>query len=145
MGMFDSQQRAFGAVHGYMQSLFPPEDPMVGAFLGNQSKTFSNQMYAVAVSTHLMAIQPLDRKMQPSAPVTWLRAVDITAAAIWGEGGGFREWMAQNSEFELRFTTAAGEKYKILALGGWTMSKMMGEQYILGLQAVADWLARARH
>lgn len=113
---------------------------MIGAMLGTHSTSFSNQTYAVAVSQGLLALQALDKKLQPSKPLAWLRPSDITSATIWGEGGGLHKWLATNSEFQLRFTTTGGDKYKIMALGGWSMAKMMGQEYIDGLEAVGAWL-----
>jgi len=144
MGLFDKQQQFFAAIHAYMASLCPPEDPLVGAFMGSQSSAFSNKFYAVGVTHHFMVLQPLSRKQQPEGPPTWIRPTDIANAALWGQGGGFREWIATNSEYQLRFTLHSGDKYKIMAMGGWTMAKAMGDSYIQGLEAVADWLARAR-
>lgn len=52
--------------------------------------------------------------------------------------------MATNSEFQLRFTTTSGDKHKIMALGGWSMAKMLGQDYIDGLEADGEWLARCQ-
>ena len=83
---------------------------------------------------------------QPTAQVI-MEGVRVHADAMLGgpegEGGGFREWLATNSEFQLRFTTTSGDKYKIMALGGWSMAKMLGQEYIDGLEHVAAWLQRA--
>ena len=144
MGIFDKQHEAFAAIAAYMRGAFPADDPMLGAMIGSHSTSFSQQTYALAVSSRLLAMQALDRKLQPSKPLAWLQPHDITSATIWGEGGGFREWLATDSEFQLRFTTASGGKYKIMALGGWSMAKMMGQDYIDGLEAVGAWLDRAR-
>ncbi|MDO8363820.1 MAG: hypothetical protein Q7V88_13045 [Actinomycetota bacterium] len=144
MSLFDKQQQFFEALHQQMQALCPPDDPLVGAFIGTQSKAFSNQLFGVGVTRNLLVLQPLDRKQQPDGAPVWLRPGDITNAAIWGQGGGFREWIAADSEYQLRFSTANGDKYKIMAMGGWTMAKAMGDKYIQGLEAVADWLARCQ-
>lgn len=143
MGMFEKSREYFLAILQYMRGLCPPEDPLLGAFTGTQSSAFSNKFYAVGVTSYWLVLQPLNRKQQPEGAPIWLRPTDITGATVWGEGGGFREWLATNSEFQLRFTTTSGDKYKIMALGGWSMAKMLGQEYIDGLEHVAAWLQRA--
>jgi hypothetical protein len=143
--MVERAQECFKAIHVHMQQLCPPDDPLVGAFTGNQSTSFSNKSYAVGVTSYWLVLQPLSRKQAPKGAPIWLSPNDIANITLWGHGGGFREWMATNSEFQLRFTTTSGDKYKIMALGGRSMAKMLGQDYIDGLEAVATWLERCQH
>ncbi len=144
MSLFDKQREFYAATRQYLAGLCPPDDPLVGSFVGAHAKTFSSTLYAVGVTRGLLVLQPLTKRQQPDGAPRWFRPGDITNAAVWGQGGGWREWLAKNSEFELRFQTSAGDHFKIMAVGGWTMAKAMGEGYEEGLMAVAQWLADAR-
>lgn len=144
MNPFEQQRERYAANRQYLAGLCRPDDSLVGAFIGAHAKTFGNQLFAVGVTRHSLVLQPLTKRQQPDGAPVWLRPNDITNAAIWGHGGGWREWLAKNSEAELRFQTTGGEHYKILALGGWTMAKAMGDGYEAGIDAVAQWLADAR-
>jgi hypothetical protein len=144
MNPFEKQRQLFAANRQYLAGLCRPDDPLVGAFMGGHAKGFKVTLYAVGVTRHFMVLQALTKKQEPDGPPMWLRPGDITNAALWGHGGGFREWFAENSEYELRFQTTSGDHYKISAMGGATMSRAMGEGYEEGMLAVAQWLAEAR-
>lgn len=144
MNPFERQRELFAATRQYLAGLCRPDDPLVGAFVGSHAKTFSATIYAVGVTRTAMVMQQLDKKQQPVGGPVWYRPSDITNAALWGQGGGWREFLARNSEFELRFQTTAGEHFKVTAVGGWLMAKAMGDGYEQGMMAVAEWLAAAR-
>lgn len=144
MNPFERQRELFAATRQYLAGLCRPDDPLVGAFVGSHAKTFSATIYAVGVTRSAMVMQQLDKKQQPVGGPVWYRPSDITNAALWGQGGGWREFLARNSEFELRFQTTAGEHFKVTAVGGWLVAKAMGEGYEQGMMAVAEWLAAAR-
>lgn len=144
MSPFERQRELYAANRQYLAGMCRPDDSLVGAFVGAHAKTFSSTIYAVGVTRTAMVLQPLDKKQQPVGAPTWYRPGDITNAALWGHGGGWREFLARNSEFELRFQTTAGEHFKIMAVGGWVMAKAMGDGYEEGMLAVAEWLAAAR-
>ena len=144
MNPFERQRELFAATRQYLAGQCRPDDPLVGAFVGSHAKTFSATIYAVGVTRSAMVMQQLDKKQQPVGGPVWYRPSDITNAALWGQGGGWREFLARNSEFELRFQTTAGEHFKVTAVGGWLMAKAMGDGYEQGMMAVAEWLAAAR-
>ncbi len=140
MSLFDKQRALYEAVRSQMDSSCPAGEPLVGAIISAAAKFFGNDLYGVGVTADRLMLQPLDKKQRAIGEPTWLTRAEILNCAIWGHGGGVTEWLAHNSEYELRFQTAT-DHYKLLALGGRTMARAMGNDYLNGLGAVAGWLA----
>ncbi len=143
MSLFDKQRAYYNKISTYLSTQCPPNEPLRGAMLGTQARTFSNDFYAIGVTDNYLIVQKLTKKQEPVGPSLLLQPIDILNAALWGHGGGFREWWAAHSEFQIRFETR-DYHYKLLVLGGKTMAKAMGQDFIDGIEAVANWLANAR-
>jgi len=144
MGLRESQHEYYRNVGMYMASKCPPNEPLLGVMVTSHSSAFSSQIYGVGVTPTYLMMQKINKKQEPDGEPVYLQRGDIIRCALWGHGGGMREFLAPDSEYELRFQTAT-MKYKLAAWGGWTMAKLMGDEYMQGMNAVANWLASCQH
>jgi hypothetical protein len=143
MSLFSKQREYYERLRAQLDALCPPEEPLLGAVIAANKRFLQSELFGVGVTPQRMVLQPLDKRQQPKGEPRWITKADIVNCAIWGEGGGFREWIADDSEFELRFETAT-EHYKFGVVGGWTMSKAMGDDYLAGIDAVVAFLQSSR-
>ena len=139
MSLFSKQREYYDRLRAMLDDLCPPEEPLVGAIVTTNTKFLKSELYAVGVTPQRLVLQPLDRRQEPKGDPVWVTKGEIVNCAIWGEGGGFREWIADDSEFQLRFQTA-DEHYKFGVVGGLTMSKAMGDDYLAGIDALVTFL-----
>ena len=73
MGLFDKQREMFAAARQHVAGLCPPDDPLVGAFVGAHAKTFSNRLYTVGATRNFLVLQAINKKFLPDGNPIWLR------------------------------------------------------------------------
>ena len=139
MSLFDKQRELYDEVRAHLVTLCPADEPLLGAVVSARAKRFGADLFGIGITAERLVLQPLDKRQRPRGEPGWVTKPEIVNCAIWGKGGGFREWWAEDSEFQLRFQTAT-EHYKFMAVGGWTMAKAMGDDYIAGLEVFAQYL-----
>ena len=102
-------------------------------------------MYALGVTPNRLILIPLNRKMQPSGdPVRSITRTDITGSSIWGWGGSVAEYLATNTDQQIRIETAEG-KLKLMILGGNILENALaGEGQLRGLDALIEFLLSTR-
>lgn len=120
----------------------PAGETLQGVALANRQSTFSAKLYAMAVTDRHLILQPLDRKLAPTAPAVIVRPEELDVGNVFQEGAGIGG-LGQKGQ-EIRFT-ANGEKYKLMALGGNMIENALASDgQLAGLGAVADFLRRAK-
>ncbi len=145
MGLFSANWEKMSALlAAELEPHLEPGEPLVGVVHANQPKTFSATLYAVGVTPSRLILLPLDKKAKANGAPISITPAQITNSAIWGWGGGVREFLAANSDQQIRFETAT-DKYKLMVLGGNIIEDALsGETQRRGLDALAEFLIAAR-
>jgi|SRR5262245_24832969 len=121
-----------------------PGEELVGAVHANRPKTFSASLFAIGVTPDRLILLPIDKKMKANGEPTSITRDDITGAAIWGWGGGVRDFLSGSANQELRFETNT-EKYRFMTLGGNIFEdSLAGEGQLRGIDAVIEFLQSAK-
>jgi hypothetical protein len=129
-----------------LQPLLAPGEPLVGVVHANRPKTFSAQQLAVGVTPHAMILAPVDRRMRDDGgAVHRVTREEITSSSIWGWGGSAADFLSMTSDQQIRFTSPATGKVKLLVLGGNVFEDALsGEGQKAGLTALIDFLRSAQ-
>ncbi len=139
----DKNQQADEMMHRVIAPGVPSGETLRGAVYAHQQGTFSTKLYVIGVTEHHLLLQPVDRKMQPNAPVIALHAGEIEVGNIFGEGAGLLAYDGKKGQ-EIRFN-ARGEKYKLMSLGGnFLENRLAGDGQLAGLTALAEFLRTAQ-
>jgi hypothetical protein len=139
--MADKQQEADARLASAVATAVPAGETVQGVALANRQSTFSAKPYALAVTEHHLILQPLDRKLAPTAAAVVVRPDELEVGNVFQEGAGLGG-LGQKGQ-EIRFT-ARGEQYRLMALGGnMVENSLASDGQLAGLGAVADFLRRA--
>jgi hypothetical protein len=133
-----------------VDALVEPGENVRGVAAATQQKTFSGQLFAVAVTDRRLLLVPVDRRFQAKGEPTTVTPDGIATADLDGAGGGW--WTAPAAVLDaaaltLRLETTSGEKFKLSMMkGGSGLLGGLGggQSQSDGVVAVAEWLARAR-
>jgi hypothetical protein len=113
-----------------------------GVVAATHQKTFSGQLYALAVTDRRLILVPLDRHLQPKGPLQ----IVASSSGLDGAGGG---WWSPGSAIldgvalKLELKTDDGDKLKLTFMkggGGMLGGLAGGESQAEGVQALAAWL-----
>jgi hypothetical protein len=123
-------------------------EQLQGLVAATQQKTFSGQLYAIAVTDRRLLLVPLDRRLQPRGDPSSVTGQTVASADLDGAGGGW--WTAPQavldaSALTLRMQTTGGEKFKLMMMQGATglLGGLGGGQAQSdGVLALAEWLRR---
>jgi hypothetical protein len=123
-------------------------EQLQGLVAATQQKTFSGQLYAIAVTDRRLLLVPLDRRLQPKGDPTSVTGQAVASADLDGAGGGW--WTAPQavldaSALTLRMQTTGGEKFKLMMMQGGTglLGGLGGGQAQSdGVLALAEWMRR---
>jgi hypothetical protein len=127
-----------------------PGENLLGIAAATQQKTFSGQLFAVAVTDRRLLLMPVDRRFQAKGDPASVTPDAVASADLDGAGGGW--WTAPAAVLDaaaltLRLETTGGEKFKLSMMKGGTgmLGGLGGGQAQSdGVVALAEWLARAR-
>jgi hypothetical protein len=121
-------------------------ETLQGIVAATHQKTFSGQLYALAITDRRLVLLPLDRRLQPKGPLRAITPGELVSADADGAGGGW--WSGGSAildaaalKVELKMTD--GEKLKLMFMkGGEGMLGGLagGESQQQGVQALAEWL-----
>lgn len=121
-----------------------PGEEIIGVVHANQPKTFSAELFAVAVTPDRLVIVPLDRKMAASGPAQSVTRDDVRSSSVWGWGGSVKDFLSPSSDQQIRFETP-DRKYKLMVLGGNMFENALaGEGQLGGLEAFVAFLQSAK-
>jgi len=146
MGLMDDKRReADQRLRAALEPQLLPDEPLIGVVHANEQKTFSAKFYAVGVTPDRLLLVPVNRKLQAGGdPARAFTRDDITGSSVWGWGGSVADFLAGDSDQQIRIETAGG-KIKLMVLGGnLTENALAGEQQVGGLGALVDFLLSAR-
>ena len=79
-------------VRPHVEGRLEPGESLQGLVAAAQQKTFSGQMYAIAVTDRRLLLVPLDRRLQQKGDPTSVTAQTVASADLEGAGGGW--WTA---------------------------------------------------
>lgn len=138
-GWEELSQRLRAALEPYREG-----EELVGVVHANEPGLFSARLLAIGVTPTRLILLPIDRRSAAAGEPVVLRAGDIESSAIWGWGGSIGDWLAANSDQQLRFT-AGGKKHKLMVLGGNLLEDALsGPTQKSGLQALLEFLLAAK-
>jgi len=122
-----------------------PGEEIVGVVHANQAKTFSAELFAVAVTPDRLVIVPLDRKMGTAGEAESITRADVRSSSVWGWGGSVKDFLAGSSGNEIRIETPR-RSYKLMVLGGTAFENALaGDGQLDGLEAFIAFLQSAKH
>jgi len=137
----DQNDKADTLIREVAELLVPAGETLLGAAYANQQSTFSVKLFVLGVTEQHLIIQRVDRKWKPEGAVVIATPGEVEVGNIFSEGA---QWTLGDKDMQLRFT-ARGEKYKLNILGGNLLENVLSsEGQAVGLNALADFLRRAK-
>ena len=122
-----------------------PGEEIVGVVHANQAKTFSAELFAVAVTPDRLVIVPLDKKMNASGEAESVTRDDVRSSSVWGWGGSVSDFLSPRSGNEIRIETPR-RSYKLMVLGGTMLeNSLAGDGQLGGLEAFIAFLQSGEH
>ena len=95
----------------------------------------------MGVTGSRLLLQPIGRKLEAKGPPIAIGREEISDSSIWGRGGSLADLLADQ---QIRFT-AAGQKYKLMVLGGNVLEDALsGPTQNQGLEALIAFLRSAK-
>jgi hypothetical protein len=134
----------------HLRQRLEPGEELRGICAATQQSTFSGRAVAIGITDRRLLLQPLDRRGEPRDDLLTIKPAEIQSADVDGAGGGWANLGsavldATAVTLKLRLTT--GDKLKLMLMsGGGSMLGRLGggEAQQEGVQALADWFARAQ-
>lgn len=119
-------------------------EELVGVVHANQPKLFSAELFAIGVTPERLVVVPIDRRHEPAGAPLSIRRGELADCSVWGWGGGVAEFLSMSADQQIRFT-AAGRKFKLMALGGNLLEDALsGPTQRHGLEALVEFLLTSR-
>jgi hypothetical protein len=125
-------------------------ESLQGLIAATQQKTFSGQLYVIAVTDRRLLLVPLDRWLQPKGDAHSIAAESLASADVDGAGGGGGGWwsapaaLLDATALTLRIQTTGGEKFKLRMMKGTGVLGGLGggQAQSDGILALAEWMRR---
>src|SRR5438093_6921948 len=135
------------AVRPAVEARLDERESLQGLVAATQQKTFSGQLYAVAVTERRLLLVPLDRRLQPKGEVRTITSESLASADVDGAGGGW--WTAPEAILDaaaltLRMQTTDAARFKLIIMRGTGVLGGLGggQAQSDGILALAEWMRR---
>lgn len=135
-------------VRPHVEAQLEAGETFQGVAAATQQRTFSGQLFAIAVTDRRLLLQPFDRKLQPKGSPRSITREGLASADFEGAGGGW--WTAPSAVLDaaaltLRLETTDGEKFKLMMMKGTGLLGGLGggQAQSDGVLALAEWLRHA--
>lgn len=130
-------------------ALLQPGEQLLGALIATEPKTFGGGPRAVVVTTGRLYVQPVDRHWNAKGQPLAVLPGEIADLRVSGLGDNWLTAISlvASAGFELRLKTRAGDKLKLMFMGGHGSlfgSAGGGETQAKGVAALIDWLRAAQ-
>jgi hypothetical protein len=138
----DRNDQADALMTATVTPLVPPGETLLGAAYTTQPGSFSAKLFVLGVTEQHLIIQQVDRKWQVKDAAVVVTPAEVEVDNIFSEGAALA---LGDKDTQLRFRTR-GEKYKLSILGGNMLENALaGDGQLQGLNAIVDFLRRAKH
>jgi hypothetical protein len=145
MSYADKLAEGMERTRGFVTPALLPGEQLIGVIHASRKSGLNGKVYAIGTTDQRLILVELDRRMSKAkgTPIT-VRAGEITQAIIDGYGAGLKGFLASSNSPSVSFRTA-NEKYAFHVMGGWSGEKLMGKEYMVGLDAFCEFIWAATH